>query len=183
MTIAALPDAQTAANLVTLLSLMSVIFSGVLQTPDALPGFWKFMWRVSPFNYWIGGITGTVLHNREINCATRELSIFSPPPGSTCGEYLAAFIQGGAPGRLLNPSATADCEYCSLRTADQYLANSRISYDQRWRNFGILWAYVIFNIAVAVLTYYLFRVRTWNLAAPRLPKLRLPWSRHGGKNP
>ena len=43
MTIAALPDAQTASGLVTLFTFMSLLFCGVLQSPDALPGFWIFV--------------------------------------------------------------------------------------------------------------------------------------------
>jgi ATP-binding cassette, subfamily G (WHITE), member 2, PDR len=45
MVISALPDAQTGANVATLLFSMILTFNGVLQKPDALPGFWKFMWR------------------------------------------------------------------------------------------------------------------------------------------
>jgi ABC-type multidrug transport system permease subunit len=47
MTIAALPNAETASGLVSLLMLMSILFNGVLQPPNLLPGFWKFMYRVS----------------------------------------------------------------------------------------------------------------------------------------
>lgn len=46
MIISALPDAQTGANVATLLFSMILTFNGVLQRPDALPGFWTFMWRV-----------------------------------------------------------------------------------------------------------------------------------------
>ncbi|KAK1585778.1 ABC-2 type transporter-domain-containing protein [Colletotrichum navitas] len=56
MTIAALPDAQTASGLVTLLVLMSLTFCGALQPPSALPGFWIFKYRVTPFTYWVAGI-------------------------------------------------------------------------------------------------------------------------------
>lgn len=48
MTIAAVPDAQTASAIVTFLMIMMTLFSGVLQGPNALPGFWTFMYRVSP---------------------------------------------------------------------------------------------------------------------------------------
>lgn len=54
--IAALPDAQTASAILTLLFSMTLIFNGVMQTPDALPGFWVFMYRVSPLTYWVAGI-------------------------------------------------------------------------------------------------------------------------------
>jgi hypothetical protein len=40
MTIVAMPDAHTAGSVVNVLSIMSIIFSGVLQTATALPGFW-----------------------------------------------------------------------------------------------------------------------------------------------
>lgn len=40
MTIVAMPDAHTAGSIVNVLAIMSIIFSGVLQTATALPGFW-----------------------------------------------------------------------------------------------------------------------------------------------
>lgn len=70
-----------------------------------------------------------------------------------------------AGGQLQNPNATSDYKYCSLTVADQYLAASDIEWFQRWRNFGIIWAYAVFNIFMATLLYYLFRVRKWDLAS------------------
>lgn len=43
MVIAAMPDAETAGNVATLLFSMMLTFNGVLQSPTALPGFWIFM--------------------------------------------------------------------------------------------------------------------------------------------
>lgn len=157
MTIAALPDAQTASGIVTLLTFMSILFNGVLQNPSALPRFWIFMYRVSPFTYWIGGICSTLLHGRQVICTETEVSRFNPPSGQTCQQYLADYIQA-ASGTLQNPQATSDCRYCSIQNGDQFLAASRIYYSERWRNFGIMWAYILFNIAVAVATYWAFRV-------------------------
>jgi ATP-binding cassette subfamily G (WHITE) protein 2 (PDR) len=48
MLIAALPDAETAGNVATLMFSLTLTFNGVFQTPTALPGFWIFMYRVSP---------------------------------------------------------------------------------------------------------------------------------------
>lgn len=164
MTIAAFPDAQTASSIVTLLVFMSLTFCGVLQTADSLPRFWIFMYRVSPFTYWVSGIVSTQLHDRPVTCSAEETSSFNPPSGQTCGEYLQAFLSQ-APGTLQNPEATENCQYCSLQVADQYLAGSRIYWSERWRNFGIMWAYILFNIFIAVLTYYLFRVKKWDLSS------------------
>jgi ABC-type multidrug transport system permease subunit len=158
MCIAALPDAQTAGAIVTLLFSMSLIFNGVMQPPSALPGFWIFMYRVSPLTYWVSGMASTLLHGRAVTCSEAELNIFQPPSGQTCGAYLQPYLSQ-APGYLQNPQATSDCSYCSLRIADTFLAGSGIYWSDRWRNFGLIWVYVFFNIFVAVLTYYLFRVR------------------------
>jgi ATP-binding cassette subfamily G (WHITE) protein 2 (PDR) len=159
--IAALPDAETAGAIVTLLFSMALTFNGVMQSPTGLPGFWIFMYRVSPFTYWVGGIASTQLHGRAVECSSTETSIFNPPSGQTCGDYLADYLSV-APGQLQNPNATADCRYCSLSNGDQFLAGSNIYYTERWRNFGIVWAYVIFNIAGATLLYYVFRVKKWD---------------------
>ncbi|KAM0257790.1 hypothetical protein ACHAPA_011586 [Fusarium lateritium] len=161
MTIAAFPDALTASAIVTLLVLMSLTFCGVLQPPTALPGFWIFMYRVSPFTYWVAGIVSTELAGRAIECSVDETSIFDPPSGQTCGEYMADFLSA-APGQLQNPDATAQCQYCSLTNADQFMAGSNIYYSERWRNFGIMWAYIAFNIFIAVGSYYVFRVKKWS---------------------
>lgn len=48
MLIAALPDAETAGNIATLMFSLTLTFNGVFQPPTALPGFWIFMYRVSP---------------------------------------------------------------------------------------------------------------------------------------
>ena len=84
--ITALPDAQTAGSIVTLLFAMTLIFNGVMQPPSALPGFWIFMYRVSPLTYWVGGLAAAMLHGRRVECAQDELSIFNPPSAQTCGE-------------------------------------------------------------------------------------------------
>lgn len=159
--IAALPDAQTAGAVATLLFSLMLTFNGVMQPPDALPGFWIFMYRVSPLTYWVGGISGTELHAKPIECNSREVSVFNPPSGQTCREYLAAFLTQ-APGQLQNPSATSDCRYCQLRVADQYLEGSNIYWGSRWRDFGLMWAFICFNIGAAVTLYYTFRVVKWD---------------------
>lgn len=180
MTIAVMPDAHTAASIVTILTFMSIIFSGVLQSPDALPGFWTFMYRLSPFTYWIGGIVSTELHGRAVQCSERETNIFNPPQGMTCEAYLAPYAKAGAPGTLQNPLDTTDCRYCALSVADDFLTPAHIIWDERWRNYGIFWAYIIFDIAMAVLLYYFFRVRKSSNSGGA-SKFKLPWAKKDKK--
>lgn len=99
-----------------------------------------------------------MLSGRQVVCAEAETSVFNPPSGETCQSYMAAYLTQ-APGTLQNPEATSDCRYCALSVADEYLGSSNIFWSERWRNFGLLWAYIAFNIAVATFLYYFFRVR------------------------
>ncbi|KAI9833623.1 MAG: hypothetical protein M1819_003576 [Sarea resinae] len=180
MIIAALPDAETAGNVATLLFALILSFNGVLQPPTALPKFWLFMYRVSPLTYHIAGIVATGLHDRAVDCSSKELSIFNPPSGQTCGSYMAVFLQE-AGGRLENPTAKSGCQYCVLRVADQYLAGSEIYWQQRWPYFAILWAFVIFNIFAAVVLYYVFRVKRWNSGRTKKRAGRaIEWMREAG---
>ncbi|KKZ61668.1 hypothetical protein EMCG_03777 [[Emmonsia] crescens] len=160
MVIAGLPDAETAGHIATTLFSLALVFNGVMQPPRALPGFWIFMWRVSPLTYTVGGLAATGLHGRVVDCAENEFAIFNPPAGSTCGQYLERYLAAGAPGRLYDPSATEACRYCPMKNADQFLSTSEIFWSQRWRNFGLGWAYIGFNVFAAVVLYYLLRVRS-----------------------
>lgn len=81
-----------------------------------------------------------------------------PPDGQTCGEYLNPYASG-AGGIVINPDATVNCGYCPLTQSDQYLAQVSITYSTRWRDYGIGFVFIGFNIAMAVFLYYMFRVR------------------------
>ena len=159
--VCAIPEPTLGAMLATLMFGLSFIFNGVMQPPSALPRFWIFMYRVSPFTYYISGIASTALHGREVSCSPAELNIFDPPAGQTCQEYMAKFEQMST-GTLTDVSrnSTSSCEWCSMTSADQYLAGREIYFGDRWRNYGIFWCYFVFNIFGAILLYYLFRVRT-----------------------
>lgn len=155
--VAALPNPALGSMIAVFIFLLSLLFNGIMQPPSALPDFWKFMHRVSPLTYYVGGISAAALHGRPIHCSDRELSIFDPPQGQTCGQYLEVFLKHAA-GKVYNENATEKCQYCSMRTADQYLAGRDILWEERWRNFGIFWAFIIFNTLAAIGLYYLFRV-------------------------
>ncbi|PBP23756.1 ABC-transporter [Diplocarpon rosae] len=158
MMIAALPDAETAGNIATLMFSLCLTFNGVFQPPFALPGFWIFMYRVSPLTYLVSAISSTGLAGRAVYCSSNEIAIMQPPPNTSCGTYLADYVSASG-GALYNPSATADCQYCSATVADQFLAGVAISYGTRWRDYGIGFAFIVFNICAAVFFYYIFRVR------------------------
>lgn len=115
------------------------------------------MYYLSPFTYLIDGMLATGLANNKVTCSSIEINKFSPPSNETCGEFMNDFknIYGGY---LLNPNARRDCEFCSANETNTVLGTLNSHYSHRWRNFGIMWAFIIFNIATALFLYWLARV-------------------------
>jgi ABC-type multidrug transport system permease subunit len=137
--------------------MLIMILCRVLATPDQLPGFWIFMYRVNPFTYVVDGFLGTALANAPVSCASNEILTFNSPADTTCGSYLAGYIEQ-AGGYVLDPDVAGICNYCPMASTNDFLSSLSMSYGNRWRNFGILWVYVVFNIGAAVFIYWLARV-------------------------
>ncbi len=51
-----------------------------------------------------------------------------------------------------------ECEFCVIADTNTFLSSVGIDYEDRWRNFGILWGFVVFNVLMAVLLYWGLRV-------------------------
>ncbi|PHH82185.1 hypothetical protein CDD82_6743 [Ophiocordyceps australis] len=92
----------------------------------------------------------------------------------TCGQYLAPMLARSV-GRLQNPDDTSQCRFCAVTKADQLLSDSRIYWHDRWRNYGIFWAFIAFNIFMAAALYYVFRVQKLSLSS--LPSFSWPWGK------
>lgn len=115
------------------------------------------MYRVSPYTYLVSAILSIGIANTAVECSPLELLYFEPLPNTTCGAYMLPYIQQLG-GYLINPSATTECEFCVIADTNTFLSSVGIDYGDRWRNFGILWGYVVFNGLMAVLLYWGFRV-------------------------
>lgn len=117
------------------------------------------MYHVNPFTYVVGGFLGTSLANAPVHCASNELVQFSAPGGSTCDEYMSQYIANNG-GYLLNPYAGngTECQYCPMSNTNTFLKSVNISFDNRWRDFGFMWVYCIFNLAATVGLYWLARM-------------------------
>jgi ABC-type multidrug transport system permease subunit len=147
-------DGSTVANFMFVLAFF---FCGVLAAPDQMPRFWIFLYRVSPLSYYVSAVLSTGLANVGVTCAGNEFTTLDPPAGQTCGEYLARHI-ATAGGYLLDEGATSACRYCKIKETNVYLEGLQADYGTRWRNFGIMWAYVVFNIVAALVLYWVARM-------------------------
>lgn len=101
-------------------------------------------------------LSAAVAHTR-VTCAANEYIHFSPPSGQTCGEYMRPYIDAFG-GYLTNAQATSNCSFCKIATTDAYLKQVASHPQLMWRNFGLMWAYIVFNVAGAVFFYWLVRV-------------------------
>ncbi|KAK1984955.1 ABC-2 type transporter-domain-containing protein [Colletotrichum cereale] len=149
--------ADMGGNLANVLFMMCLLFCGVLASPEAMPGFWIFMYRLSPFTYLVSSILSTGLANSKVTCYTNEYIHFSPPGNDTCGSYMSGYINAMG-GYLENPTSRTDCRFCSIDNTNTYLASISSSFDNRWRDFGIGMGYIVFNIVAALGLYWLVRV-------------------------
>ena len=157
MIIAGIELAETGGNLANLLFSLCLIFCGVLATPEKLPGFWIFMYRVSPFTYLVSAMLSTGVSGTTASCDQVEFLHFDPPPNDTCQSYMDNYIEM-AKGYLDNPDATSDCAFCSISDTNTFLGQIHSYYKDAWRNFGLMWVYIAFNVVAAVFIYWLVRV-------------------------
>ncbi|KAI9369377.1 ABC-2 type transporter-domain-containing protein [Aspergillus egyptiacus] len=157
MVIAGVDNAETGGNIANLIFALLLLFCGVVATPDNMPGFWIFMYRVSPFTYMVAGMLATAVSGTDVVCDVIETLQFDPPANQTCGAYLGPFIEAVG-GAIQNPDATSMCRYCSMAKTDDFLAAVLSYWDDAWRNFGLIWAYIAFNIVCAIGIYWLARV-------------------------
>jgi ABC-type multidrug transport system ATPase subunit len=122
------------------------LFCGVAVPKPQIPGFWRaWLYQLDPFTRLISGLVATELHGLPVQCTPQELNRFTAPPGQTCGEYMSAFFAAGGPGYLVN-NQTAECGYCAYKVGDQFYERFGIEFDTRWRDLGILAAFIGSNL-------------------------------------
>jgi ABC-type multidrug transport system permease subunit/ABC-type multidrug transport system ATPase subunit len=155
--IAGFETAEAGGNIANLLFTLCLIFCGVLANPATLPGFWVFMYRLSPFSYLVSAMLSTAIAGTHVQCAPNELLHFSPPDGMSCQTYMTNYLLA-AGGYLAPDTPDGQCSYCAIADTDTYLKSLNTGYDVAWRNFGLIWAYIIFNVFGALAMYWLVRV-------------------------
>ncbi|CEP18981.1 hypothetical protein [Parasitella parasitica] len=158
--IAAFCESPTmAAILNPFFSTFMYLFSGLFISPKAMPKFWSsWMYWLDPYHYFIEGLVTNGLDGVPVVCTENSFIKIKPPPGETCGDYMADFFADGGLGYIANPNSTDYCDYCQYSIGnDYYETNIGWSFSNRWRNFGLLWLYTAFNILLFVIFVYLFR--------------------------
>ena len=171
------PDLQTAAVFVAFLYSFTASFCGVMQPYSLFPRFWTFMYRVSPYTYFIETFVSLLLHDRPVICDNSELVPGQPLMGQTCGEFMGPYIEEFG-GYLKNPNTFTVCGYCTYTVGDDFLAVENMSYHHRWRNFGLEIVFVVFNFCAMFVGFYLTYIKNvwpgvfaWCMKATGMAKL------------
>lgn len=117
------------------------------------------MYYVSPFTYMVEGMLGTGLARTKVVCSDIEFNRFDPRSNETCRQYMEQYFQSN--DGYLRPdteNATNNCLLCASSETDSVLASLSVHYSNRWRDFGIMWAFIGFNVCAAIFLYWLARV-------------------------
>ncbi|KAI8376507.1 ABC-2 type transporter-domain-containing protein [Radiomyces spectabilis] len=136
-----------------------ILFAGIMQPPSAMPYFWRsWMYWLDPYHYLIEGLVVNVMDSVPVVCGSNDFIQINAPPNQTCGQYMANYFSSGGLGYLEDPNATGTCNYCQYSAGNDYY-ETRIGwhFDNRWRDFGILCAYYVFNVFAFMFFVYLFR--------------------------
>lgn len=156
VTAALTPLAFVSALLNPFIIITFSLFCGVTIPKLQIPGFWRaWLYELNPFTRIINGMVSTELHGLPVECATSELNTFNAPAGMTCGEYMSDYFAAGGPGYIVD-NATSACSYCAFSVGDQYYSRMGISFDDRWRDLGILLAFVGSNLIILFLAVSYF---------------------------
>jgi ATP-binding cassette subfamily G (WHITE) protein 2 (PDR) len=113
--------------------------------------------QVNPFTYLVSSFMATTLGQAPAYCTDNEFQTFFAPQNQSCADYMRDYVSA-AGGFLRDPQATGECQYCQMDSTDQFLQRIHADWDTRWRDFGLLWVYVAFNVAGAIFFYWLCRV-------------------------
>ncbi|KAF5125052.1 ZEB2-regulated ABC transporter 1 [Metarhizium anisopliae] len=158
---AIIEEVETAIQMSTLCFWLSLVFCGILVTPDHLPGFWKFMYRVSPLTYYLEGIAIAGIAGIRVQCSPVEMLHVPLPPGyGSCQTYLEAYMRDTGGYVVNSESADGPCAFCPVSRADTVLKSLGLSTHKStaWRNVGILTGYIVFDVICVFALYYLLRV-------------------------
>ncbi|KAL8757198.1 MAG: hypothetical protein Q9199_002383 [Rusavskia elegans] len=149
------PNELLASILVPLFFLFVVSFCGVVVPFAALPTFWRsWMYYLTPFTYLLGGFLSAAAHGRPVTCADNELARFPPPPNESCESYTEQFVAQA--GGYVRTGAEGICEFCQYKNGDEFLKGFNVFYSNKWRDYGIFFAFCGFNFAIVFFASWLF---------------------------
>ncbi|RDW93714.1 putative ABC transporter [Aspergillus mulundensis] len=152
------PNELLASLLVPCFFTFIVAFCGVVVPYMAMPTFWQsWMYWLTPFHYLLEAFLGVLVHNIPMQCVEREESFFSlPPDQNSCQSYASSFLSQPSASGYVRDAGNNMCAYCQYSDGDQFATNFNVYYSHKWRDYGIFWAFVMFNFAAVFALSWLY---------------------------
>jgi ABC-type multidrug transport system permease subunit/ABC-type multidrug transport system ATPase subunit len=136
-----------------------ILFAGIMQPPASMPHFWSaWMYWLDPYHYVIEGLVVNVMDSVQVVCGASDFVQIPVPANQTCGQYMDTFFKSGGSGYVEDENVYDTCNYCQYSVGNQFY-EERIGwkFENRWRDFGILVAYYVFNVFAFMFFVFLFR--------------------------
>ncbi|KAK2465465.1 hypothetical protein APHAL10511_002357 [Amanita phalloides] len=145
------PSVQVAVLFNPFTSWILNTFCGVTIPYPTMIEFWRsWMYPFDPFTRSMAAAVSTELHGLVITCKSDEYAIFNPPAGETCSQWAQPFVDTFG-GYIQNLNATSNCQYCQYKVGEEFFVPLNISYDNRWRDIWIVFAFFIFNLILTII--------------------------------
>ncbi|KAK6397723.1 hypothetical protein LTR65_004971 [Meristemomyces frigidus] len=93
------------------------------------------------------------LHGVPVKCDDSEFAQFAAPPGETCESYVGPYITQA--GGYVTTLDSGLCGFCQYANGDAFGASFNVHYRHVWRDYGIFWAFCVFNLAVVFICSWL----------------------------
>jgi len=149
------PNELLASLLVPLFFTFIVSFCGVVVPYAGLITFWRsWMYWLTPFKYLLEGFLALLTQGQAIRCETNELAVFPPPPNQSCDSYAGQFAQQA--GGYVQTQPDGNCGFCQFATGEAFAASFNVFPQYIWRDFGIMWIFIMFNFAVVFVCTYMY---------------------------
>ncbi|OAV90720.1 hypothetical protein PTTG_00050 [Puccinia triticina 1-1 BBBD Race 1] len=149
------PTIGIVANLLPFFLVSMEAFNGSLLPYDQMPSYWRWMYWVSPFQWYVKSVLSMVLHGQTVNCQPGESVSFLAPKSASCEEYSREFVRThsgylmGAPDSSgLGHSARRpqSCGYCGYSTGDEFLSDRfKTEFGQSYRSLKVFGIYCLVN--------------------------------------
>ena len=157
------PNAMIASILFSTFFSFVVVFCGVVQPPPQLPYFWRsWMFQLSPFTWIMEGILGNAIGGAQVHCEADEMQVVRLPPGATCQSHMEPFSRPQSSDPRGNgyyvDNNDGTCSFCLYRYGDDYLETVMMDASNKYRDLGIIVAYIAFNTALLFTLFWLFRI-------------------------
>lgn len=152
---ASFPNFDAASKVSGTLVNSYVIYIGyMIPKPEMHPWFVWVYW-INPLSYAFDALMSNEFHGKHVECVGTNLIPSGPSYNNTSSQACAG-VSGAVQGM-------------TTLTGDQYLASLSYSYDNVWRNFGIILAWWAFSVLLTI-----FSTSRWRSVSERGPSLLIP---------